>query len=125
MARSRTSARLAAAAGYSLIEMMIAMGLMTVVMGATLGSLSDVVKGNDAVVSVTTLNDSLRSGMDLMVRDLLQVGSGLPPGHNVTIPHGDGAVRLRLPGPRDRPSRRRRTPRRFPPSSRGRAVGRR
>ena len=99
MTPASTSARLVSTAGYSLIEMMIAMGLMTVVMGATLGSLSDVVKWNDAVVSLTTMNDSLRSGMDLMVRDLLQVGSGLPPGHNVTIPHGDGAVRLRLPGP--------------------------
>lgn len=92
-------ARIAAQAGFTIIEMMVAMTLMLVIMGATLGGLADVVKGNDAVISVTTLNDSLRSGMDLMVRDLLQVGSGLPPGHSVTIPNGSGATAIKLPGP--------------------------
>jgi hypothetical protein len=37
--------------------------------------------------------------MDLMVRDLLQVGSGLPGSHAVSIPNGTGSVPVRIPGP--------------------------
>jgi hypothetical protein len=90
---------LASQAGYSLAEFVTAMGIMTVVMGATMGGLAEVIKGNDAVLQVTGMNNSLRAGMDLIVRDLLQVGSGLPPGHTITIPNGAGSQRLRLPGP--------------------------
>jgi hypothetical protein len=94
-------ARLASAAGYSLAEFMVAMGIMTVIMGATMGGLSEVVKGNDAVLQMTSMNTSLRAGMDLIVRDMLQVGSGLPPGHTITIPNGGGSSRVRIPGPPD------------------------
>lgn len=91
--------RSASDAGFSLAEFMVSMGVLTVVMGATMGGLSDVIKGNDAVLQMTTMNSSLRAGMDLIVRDLLQVGSGLPPGHAITIPNGTGAGRVKIPGP--------------------------
>lgn len=91
--------RLAASAGYSLIELIVAMGLFTIVMGATLGGLADVMKGNDLVMAIGSINSSVRGGLDLMVRDLLQVGSGLPTSHVVTIPSGAGSARVRLPGP--------------------------
>lgn len=90
---------LASQAGYSLAEFVTAMGIMTVVMAATMGGLAEVIKGNDAVVQMTGLNNSLRAGMDLIVRDMLQVGSGLPPSHSVTIPNGAGSQRVRVPGP--------------------------
>jgi prepilin-type N-terminal cleavage/methylation domain-containing protein len=88
-------------AGFSLIELLVAMALFTVVMGATLGGLSSVMQGNDLVMNIAQMNDSARAGMDLMVRDLLQVGSGLPASHAVSIPNGAGAERVRLPGPPD------------------------
>ncbi len=95
----RTRPGLAATAGYSLIELIVAMGVFTVVMGATLGGLADVMKGNEVVMTVAALNSSARGGMDLIVRDLLQVGSGLPSSHSVSIPNGGGAVEVRIPGP--------------------------
>ena len=49
-------------------------------MGATMVSLSDAVKASDAATLLTGFNDGLRTAMDLMVRDLLQVGQGLPAG---------------------------------------------
>ena len=70
--------RLAATAGYSLVELLVSMGLLTVIMGATLGGLADVMKGNELVMTISGINNSVRAGLDLMVRDLLQVGSGLP-----------------------------------------------
>jgi hypothetical protein len=95
----RHGRRLASAAGYSLAEFVIAMGILTVMIGATLGGLSDVMKGNDTVLQLTGMNASLRVGIDFMVRDLLQTGSGLPSGHTITIPNGNGATPVRIPGP--------------------------
>ncbi len=91
--------RSASAAGYSLLELLVSMGLLTVIMGITLGGLANVMKGNEIVVMISTMNNSARIGLDLMVRDLLQVGSGLPASHSVSIPNGDGSLQVRLPGP--------------------------
>lgn len=91
--------RLTESSGYSLIELIISMGLMTLVMAVTLGGISSAKKSNDAVMNITTTNASLRAGMDLMVMDLLQTGSGMPPGHVVHIPSGAGSTAVRLPGP--------------------------
>jgi hypothetical protein len=90
---------LAAAAGFSLIELLIAMGLTTLIMGATLSTLSDVARANDLVMSVSSMNNALRAGADMMIRDFLQAGSGLPSSHTVNIPNGVGAGLVNLPGP--------------------------
>jgi prepilin-type N-terminal cleavage/methylation domain-containing protein len=96
---SHTRSPLRSDAGFSLIEMMISMTILTVIMGATLGGLSDIMKANQNVLMVSSTNNSLRGGMDLMVRDMLQVGSGLPASHAITIPSGAGSQRVRIPGP--------------------------
>jgi hypothetical protein len=75
------------------------MGVFTVIMGATLAGLSDVINGNNLIMSVSAVNNSARAGMDLMVRDLLQVGSGLPASHAVTIPNGANSQPVLIPGP--------------------------
>jgi hypothetical protein len=78
---------------------MISMGILTVIMGATMGGLADVTKANQVVAGMTGMNNSLRTGIDLIVRDMLQVGSGLPSGHNITIPSGALSQTVRIPGP--------------------------
>ena len=45
--RRATRSGLAATAGYSLVELLVAMGIFTVVMGVTLAGLASVMKGND------------------------------------------------------------------------------
>lgn len=97
--RSRARALTTSIAGYSLVELIVSMGLMTVILGVTLGGLSDATKANDAVLNLTGMNGSIRAGMDLLVRDLLQVGSGLPPGHVVQVPSGTGSTPVKIPGP--------------------------
>lgn len=97
--RPITRSRLAATAGYSLLELLVSMGLLTMIMGVTLGGLSSIMKGNEIVMAVATMNNSVRAGLDLMVRDLLQVGSGLPASHAISIPNGDDSERVNLPGP--------------------------
>jgi hypothetical protein len=86
-------------AGYSLAEMMVAMGMMTVVMGATAAALNSASRMRDSAALMTGVNNSLRTGMDLMIRDMLQIGSGLPPGHVILIPSGSGSVPMNVPGP--------------------------
>jgi Tfp pilus assembly protein PilW len=97
----RNAARpgLASAAGYSLVELIVAMGVFTVVMGATMTGLANILQGNETVMTVAQINNSARAGMDLMVRDFLQVGSGLPSSHTVSIPNGNASQPIRIPGP--------------------------
>jgi type II secretory pathway pseudopilin PulG len=90
--------RLAGTAGFSLIEMLISVGIMTAIMGATMMSLAQASKANETALLVTAMNNTLRTGMDLVIRDMLQVGSGMPPGHYTLMPSGSGS-RMNLPGP--------------------------
>ncbi len=73
--------------------------LLTIIMGATMSGLANVMKGNELVMTVSSMNGNLRAGMDVMIRDLLQTGSGLPSSHAVSIPSGANSVRVRIPGP--------------------------
>ena len=97
--RTAPNTRLAASGGYSLVEMLVSMAIFTTIMGATLAGLANVTRGNDTVLQIATMNNAVRTGMDFMVRDMLQVGSGLPSSHTVSIPGGAGSTPIRLPGP--------------------------
>lgn len=85
--------------GFTLVELLVSMAITVVIMGATMAALSDAVKASDAASLLTGLNGGLRTAMDLIVRDMLQVGQGLPAGRVVFIPSGAGAQAIRLPGP--------------------------
>ena len=105
--------------GFTLVELLSRSAITTLVLGATMGALGNAVRAADAAALITGLNDSLRNGMDLMVRDLLQGGQGLPSGRVIQIPSGTGAAadqacRVRQPRPTPTPEpssarRRRRT----------------
>jgi hypothetical protein len=56
-------------------------------------------RANESVMRLTSMNGTLRSSMDLLVRDFLQIGSGLPPSHGISIPSGLGSTPVRIPGP--------------------------
>jgi type II secretory pathway pseudopilin PulG len=99
IARSRTGVRTRSAAGFSLVEVTVSVGIMLVIMGSTMTALSQAMKANQTAVLVTSMNSNLRTAMDLMTRDLLQVGSGLPVGHAILTPSGAGATQIKLPGP--------------------------
>lgn len=91
--------RPADAAGFSLIEVLISMGITTIVVGGALVGMANITTSNEIVLQTSTMNNALRSGMDLIVRDMLQVGSGLPSGHTITIPSGTGSSQVNIPGP--------------------------
>jgi prepilin-type N-terminal cleavage/methylation domain-containing protein len=85
--------------GFTLIELLVAMAITTVILGATMVAMNDAVMATDSAKQVTDLNAGLRTATDLVVRDLLQVGQGLPTGRVVGLPNGTGTSAMMLPGP--------------------------
>jgi prepilin-type N-terminal cleavage/methylation domain-containing protein len=85
--------------GFTLVELMVSLAITTVILGATMAAMGDAVKATDSATQITTLNNGLRTGMDLMIRDLMQAGQGLPAGRVVGLPNGNGATMIMLPGP--------------------------
>jgi prepilin-type N-terminal cleavage/methylation domain-containing protein len=85
--------------GFTLVELLMAMAITTVILGATMVAMTDAIKATETAAQITDLNNGLRTAMDLMVRDLLQVGQGLPGGRAITLPQGTGAQQIQLPGP--------------------------
>ncbi len=94
--RQSAARRAAADAGFSLVELIVSMGITVAILGATMGAMNQALRVNETAVNMTGMNRTLRVGMDVVIRDLLQVGSGLPPGHAVLTPAG---VRINMPGP--------------------------
>jgi prepilin-type N-terminal cleavage/methylation domain-containing protein len=86
-------------AGFTLVELLTSMAITTVIVGATMGALSNAIRATETATLVTGMNNGLRTTMDLMVRDMLQVGQGLPSGNIIALPTGSGSSQVRLPGP--------------------------
>lgn len=84
--------------GFTLVELLVSMGITTVILGATMAAMLDATKANDTAIQMTGLNNTLRTAMDLMVRDMMQVGQGLPAGRVIGLPNGN-ADPILLPGP--------------------------
>jgi prepilin-type N-terminal cleavage/methylation domain-containing protein len=84
--------------GFTLVELLVSIAITTIVLGATMLAMNDAVKATDSATQITNLNNSLRTAMDLMVRDLMQTGQGLPAGRVIGLPNGN-AEAVQLPGP--------------------------
>jgi prepilin-type N-terminal cleavage/methylation domain-containing protein len=94
------------AKGFSLIEVMVALVILLFVVAATLGTLQDAMHASEAITKMAEVQDNLRSGMNLMARDLVQAGSGIPIG-GILIPFTDPAnnpTNAPIPLPINRPS---------------------
>jgi prepilin-type N-terminal cleavage/methylation domain-containing protein len=85
-------------AGFTLIEMLVAMGITLVLVIATLGVFDSATRANEAATQLANMNQNLRVGMNLMVRDFLQTGQGIPTG-GIPIPNGLGAGAINRPNP--------------------------
>jgi prepilin-type N-terminal cleavage/methylation domain-containing protein len=82
-------------AGYSLMELMVAVAIMVVISGATLQTLSDATYANEGVTLLANSQENLRAAMNYMVKDIVEAGEGLPQG-GITIPN---AVTIANPAP--------------------------
>jgi prepilin-type N-terminal cleavage/methylation domain-containing protein len=86
-------------AGFSLVEMMISMTLMLVILGGTFGVMQRAFGIEKTVRDMSVLAGNMRAAMDLLTRDMSQVGQGLPIARIVGIPNGAGATTIARPGP--------------------------
>lgn len=85
--------------GFSLVELLVSMAVSSMVMAGVFTVMTSTQQANNTVKQVTTMNNNLRVAMDLIVRDLIQAGQGLPAGMVVTIPSGASALPIPRPGP--------------------------
>ena len=85
--------------GFTLLELLIAVTVMLVVLAGTAEIMTSAMNSSAATRDVIDMNSHLRAGMDLLQRDLLQAGQGLPVGRRIGIPHDAGAAPIQRPGP--------------------------
>lgn len=91
--------RLQSAAGYSMLELLVTMVITTLVMGGVFSAMTDAMRSFETAKQITGMNGDLRIAMDMIVRDLLQTGQGLPIGRQVGVANGEGATAILRPGP--------------------------
>ncbi len=72
--------------GFTLIEFIVSMGITLLVMATALETFRDAIKTSDRVSQMSEMSDNLRAGLNLMVQDMIQAGSGVPTG-GIPIPN--------------------------------------
>ena len=65
--------------GFSFIEMLTSIAILSLVMGAAIGALVQAQNATTAVALMANAQENLRVGMNFMTRDLTQAGEGMPP----------------------------------------------
>ena len=84
--------------GFGLLEMLIGVGLTLVILATTMVALSDGIRLNNTAQAVSEMRHNGRNGLNLMKRDLIQTGQGIPTG-GIPIPSGVGVTPIVRPGP--------------------------
>jgi prepilin-type N-terminal cleavage/methylation domain-containing protein len=86
--------------GFSLLEMMVAMGILTVLVGAAVDALVQAQYTTNSIAQMANAQENLRAGMHFMVRDLMQAGQGLPaPPQGISVPNtAAGTSAINRPG---------------------------
>ena len=72
--------------GFTLIELMVSMGIVVTVVAIATGSLMQAEHATTAVSYMANTQENLRAGMHFMVRDLMQAGEGIPQG-GISLPY--------------------------------------
>ena len=93
-----TTGQPAASAGFGLLELVIGVGLTLVILATTMVTLNNGVRLSNTAQSVVEIRHNGRSGLNLMTRDLIQTGQGIPIG-GIPIPSGAGVTPIVRPGP--------------------------
>jgi hypothetical protein len=84
--------------GFTLLELLLSTTISLIVMGVAMTTFRDAVALNDTVVNSAGSSQNLRTGANLLVRDLLQAGRNIPIG-GIAIPTGPEAYSIKRPSP--------------------------
>jgi prepilin-type N-terminal cleavage/methylation domain-containing protein len=83
--------------GFSLIELMVSMGIVVTVVAIATGTLMQAEHATTAVAYMANTQENLRAGMHFMVRDLMQAGEGIPQG-GISLPYTGTTTAVIRPG---------------------------
>jgi prepilin-type N-terminal cleavage/methylation domain-containing protein len=72
-------------AGFTLVELMVSMGVTLVLLGAAVAAFRSAQQTNEMVTEGSDLSENLRAGMNMMQLDIQQAGTGIPTG-GIPIP---------------------------------------
>jgi len=85
-------------AGFTMVEMLIAVVVMLIIVATTLGTLTQAIYATEGVGLMADTQENLRAGMNYITRDLISAGEGLPQ-EGITIPNNGTASAVNRPGP--------------------------
>jgi type II secretory pathway pseudopilin PulG len=88
--------------GFTLVEIIIAMAVTMVALAAAVLMFRDSTKANNNVTQSSDMSDNLRAGLNLVVQDLIQTGTGIPTG-GISIPNTVNAAGCNIGRPVNRP----------------------
>ncbi len=84
--------------GFSLVELLVAMGLTMTLVGGALLAFDGVRRATEGADLRADVNQSVRAGLNLLTRDLLAAGQGIPTG-GIPVPSGAGSTPIVRPSP--------------------------
>jgi type II secretory pathway pseudopilin PulG len=88
--------------GFTLVELIIAMAVTMVALTAAVMIFRDSTRANTNVTQASDMSDNMRAGLNLIVQDLIQTGTGIPTG-GITIPNTVNAAGCNKGLPVNRP----------------------
>lgn len=89
-------------AGFTLLEFLVAALVSLIILGAAVMIYRDSARANSSVTQTSDMSDNIRAGMNLIVQDLIQVGTGIPTG-GIPIPNTTNAAGCNTSIPVKRP----------------------
>ncbi len=84
--------------GFTLVELMTTTVITLMVVGGAVATFQSAMTLNEAGQQIADSSHNLRSGANLMIRDLMQAGRKIPIG-GIPIPNGTGATPINRPSP--------------------------
>jgi type II secretory pathway pseudopilin PulG len=88
--------------GFTLVELIIGMGVTMVALAAAVMMFRDSTRANTNVSQTSDMSDNMRAGLNLIVQDLIQTGTGIPTG-GINIPNTANAAGCNTGGRVKRP----------------------
>jgi len=88
--------------GFTLVELIIGMGITMVALAAAVMMFRDSTRANTNITQTSDMSDNMRAGLNLIIQDLIQTGTGIPTG-GVNIPNTPNASACNTGGKVNRP----------------------
>jgi prepilin-type N-terminal cleavage/methylation domain-containing protein len=76
--------------GFTLIEVLVAIAVTAIALAAGVLLFHNSIKANSNVTQTSDMTDNMRAGLNLIVQDLIQTGTGIPTG-GISIPNTPNA----------------------------------